>query len=295
MNSRPKSEDPIEFIHESHRLVPVNGYRWVNGESGLKVPRAGSFLVANPGGSRPAVAPPDFYLELAQLEVDDEATLAFAGRFGVLGLPREHFHSKECSNLFGESAPSWGLAISTFQFWFGMWRAAEDRDLKTLEKGLTDAEVPLNDSKTGPRLRKDLPKTAKSCVVEEVNRHLSAWTCVGARQGCFLDSCPFRNRRPPSQPPEYVKYQLRLMKTNGSFRGEGHLSSTSLLTTAWLQFAEAVCGQRKYRPCDVCGRLMDISEAARPGSKRMHDRCSLAERMRRYRAKIRNGNSEGEQ
>lgn len=294
MNSRPKSEDPVELIAEHTHYFSENGYRWVRGESGIKKAIPGLFLVPNPGKNRSLILPEDFYVELAQLEISEESTLAFAAKFGSLGLPRRHFHSTESTAVMGESAGDWGNSIGQFQFAFRVWSAAEDGDSKTI-KELLAQEI----AEEGPKVEslkawiaKDPIKCARLRVVEDINLHLAAWTQIGnpIRRGCFRKSCWFKKSSLPTPPPQYVQYQLR--EIGGKGKVKGHLSSSSRLVSAWLQFAELVCGKRTLRPCNVCHQLMDVSQSARPGAKRMHDRCSLAGRMRRYRSKGREENVE---
>jgi hypothetical protein len=57
----------------------------------------------------------------------------------------------------------------------------------------------------------------------------------------------------------------------------------TLLATIWFQFADLVCGSKVIRPCEECGKWMDISENARKASKRMHENCSLKRRMQKWR------------
>jgi hypothetical protein len=293
--ARPKSEDPVELVAEPSRWVSTNGYRWVRGESGISEPKHGLFLVENPGESRPIVRANELYLELAQLDVSEESTLAFAARFGVLGLSRQHFHSMECSNIFGESSGDWGFEITEFQSCFKAWQAAEDRDLKALKEMLTVDSPTAADDKLWMQVKKDLPKAARSRVMDTINRYLAPRTTLTSPpKGCFKESC--NKSALPSRAPRYVAYQLRPVEKSGKGKGkiEGHLSSSCLLVTAWLQFADMVSGQRRIRPCEICSRWMDVSEQARPRSKRMHDNCSLAERMRRYRSKLHSTDSSTE-
>lgn len=291
-NSRPKSEEPVDLL-ASANVYPVaeNGYRWVQGESGLRKPLPGMFLVANPGSSRVVIPPDDLCLEMAQLDPNEESMLAFAAKFGPLGLERRHFHSNETDRIFGESAGHWGLNISEFRFCFDIWQAIERPDLKVLKSMLMDNVFQSIDKRMGARLAADLPKTARGYIVGVINGHLKAWTPANRGKGCFRESCPFKERALPTPDPRYVSYGLRIEESRGKGKVQRHLSASCLLVEAWLQFAELICGKGKIRACDVCGRLMDVFEAARPGSKRMHDRCSRAARMRRYRSKLKDSDS----
>jgi hypothetical protein len=62
-----------------------------------------------------------------------------------------------------------------------------------------------------------------------------------------------------------------------------HISPRNLRFGLWLQVAEVVSGTKRIRPCEICGKWMDVSE--NNTNKRVHEQCSLRERMRRYRSK----------
>ena len=290
MSRRPTAEEPVELVVPRAVPVPENGFRWVRGESGIdastRIP--GLFLVAKGGGRLlPVIPPRDLYLEFLRVEPDEASTLEFANRFGKLGIPQEHFHSTECSGRFGESAGRWGHEIGVFQYWFEVWQSIEMRNLIKLRKLLLDSGAPLEDERLKESLTRDLVKTARSYVVAEINRILAPGVSIPLSnyQGCFHEGCSYKAKVP--RVTEHVSCQLILREDRGRVRIGLQLIPDQLLTTVWLQFAELVAGGRRVRPCDLCGHWMDISETARPGAKRMHERCSLARRMRKWRAKRR--------
>jgi hypothetical protein len=288
--NRPKSEEPVELVVPRAVPVPENGFRWVRGESGIDPSRraSGLFLVAKGGGRLlPVIPPRDLYLEFLRVKPDEASTLEFANRFGKLGTAHEHFHSTECSERFGESARMWGHEIGVFQHWFEVWQNAESRNLFELRKILLDSGVPLEDERLKESLTRDLVKTAKSYLVGEINRFLAPGVSIPLSnyQGCFYEGCSYKAKVPKIT--EHVSCELVLREERWRVQIGLQLIPDKLLTTVWLQFAELVAGGRRVRPCDLCGQWMDISETARPGAKRIHERCSLARRMRKWRAKRR--------
>jgi hypothetical protein len=65
-----------------------------------------------------------------------------------------------------------------------------------------------------------------------------------------------------------------------------HSRPINLRAALWMQLAEIVTKTKKIRRCEICEQLMDVTNHTE--AKRVHDRCSLRERMRRYR-RARNG------
>jgi hypothetical protein len=87
----------------------------------------------------------------------------------------------------------------------------------------------------------------------------------------------------------YVNHVTRLGQPTGRHDAiAGRVTPTALLSAIWLQFADWVTGSRVVRKCEKCQQWMDITESPRRGAKRMHERCSLALRMARYRRKKNN-------
>lgn len=323
--AKPKSEDPVDLIAEPEIFVAGNGYRWVPGESGVSKPKPALFLVANPGGLTTVTPPNDFYLKLAHLDINEESTLVFAAKFGPLGLRGTHFHRLGCPEKKGEraerergeSSHDWISAIETFQSCYEVWEAqvelqastqnklravqekispsskqyraaveAEQRNLKALEKMVNVGWLQpqyREDKELCLQVDKDLSKAARTYVMNNINFNLSP-RIIPPSIGCFRESCDLNKIWMPPY-SQFAVYKLRTVDTKGKSSIKGHLVPSSLLMSAWLQFAELVCGQRKLRQCDVCRQWMDVTDQARPGAKRMHDRCSLNERMRRYLSK----------
>ncbi len=62
---------------------------------------------------------------------------------------------------------------------------------------------------------------------------------------------------------------------------------TSLLATMWYQLCEEVAGNRKYKPCDICGKWQDITDNRK--NWRYHTDCASKKRVDRYRNKEKDG------
>gem|GEM_PF-7034212 len=137
---------------------------------------------------------------------------------------------------------------------------------------------------SGPPPANVLP-FALTQLVHVINAHL--WPDVFGEINPTCLECGYACRRVSVKP--HVFYAFRLS-------GEAvvpEVRPVGLLAAAWLGFGEVVSGQRRIRPCEVCGQWMDITDTARPTAKRMHERCAHARRVRRWRQAKRERGSEG--
>lgn len=282
MNSRPTSENAFGLAQVPIGFIPTKGFRWVLGRSGATAATAWSswFLVPNPNSSgRPKTPPPDIFLEFGKVKSDMDSILEFANRFGYLGEGRIHFHSEDCKEVFGESFGGWSIALSQFQSCFDLWQAAEAKDIAFLSNWIKERSREW-DRRITDTLMKDPVKMLKTHVTDKINFQLTPGVMVmpWAQQDCFREGCRIKRQIPSVTP--CVSCSLQASKNGVEIR----LVPNSLISTIYLQFADLVCGARRIRRCEVCGDWMDISKTARPGAKRMHRGCSLARRMRKWRA-----------
>jgi hypothetical protein len=256
-NERPRTEEPVNLFADILGFVPSNGFRWVSGKRGFSG-RTTLFLVPNHSDTGRAVRPPDdVYIDFAELHPADEAkTLGFANRFGELGLPSTHFHSGATTSKFGETAGDWGGEI-----------AEVAKGLNLITRGASGKEL--------------------SSLVDTINWRLLPTKHVESRK-CFMPDCPYGSgvRKETTRIGPHLAYQVTKVKRNGSPAFEGRLFPSSLLTTIWLQVSELLLGERRLRRCEICGRLMDVSDAARPNAKRVHQQCSRNERQKRWRSGV---------
>lgn len=308
MNSRPKSEDPVDLLADRVGLVCSDGYKWVVG----KTPPVGHpqpFLLPKSGSGRGVPVSEEAYLQFATVGPSPDSFLGFANQHGLLGLRVGHFHSDETTAQYGESQYSWALAIDEYQQAFKVWTFIQARDTRGLERFFRsdDAWAIAQGWDCGSTMRyrhatDDLPlkngassllDVALNGLAQQVSGHLGPRGVMYSTFDCFVPGCTINKTR--VRVPGTVLYGLTCSFKRGQApKVEPQIIPANLITAIWLQFSELVSGKRINRSCAVCGKLMDVSETARPGSKRMHDRCSLAQRMRRYRAKISGNNQEVE-
>jgi len=262
-------------------FVPKGGFRWVSGvwgENGTP----DRFLV--PANSKAEVAlaesPKDsmaVFLALQDLTADEDSYLAVANRFGFLGVPRVHFHSGETPIQWGEPLSFWHHEVSLLHRWLEAWTLSAAKNTRVLRRKLKEL-LPV-------RPPANVLPFALGELVHVINAHL--WPDVSGEINPTCLECGCACRRVSVKP--HVFYAFRLS-------GEAvvpEVRPVGLLAAAWLGFGEVVSGQRRIRPCEVCGQWMDITDTARPTAKRMHERCAHARRVRRWRQAKRERGSEG--
>ena len=258
--------------------VPSGGFAWVEGRTGPDATLS-SFLIPQSATGASQEIPMDLSLQFAKLKLTPEAALEFANRYGRLGLVRRHFHSAQTAVQSAECWSDWLTEIKQFRTCRDGWFLAAEDDPKALFSFLRDHHWRILVASDGPWL------TAQCRILSQINEKLNPLRVLP--EPCFLKTCN-GDLRPQLTP--FVTYHLNYVSRLGQPTGRhntiaGHVMPTALLSTIWLQFADVVTGSRVWRKCEKCQQWMDITESPRKGAKRMHERCSLALRMARYRRK----------
>lgn len=62
-----------------------------------------------------------------------------------------------------------------------------------------------------------------------------------------------------------------------------YLRPSNLLSALWLQFYQAICGERRIVRCPLCGSWEDITDKARPNRWKGHPSCLNVKRVAEYR------------
>jgi hypothetical protein len=273
--------EPSDLIDPQFLYVPPGGFEWIEGHSGpRRTPQ--SFLIPKSGPHRPSrgtasFAPPDLYLMFAELSPTPDAALSFANQYGRLGLVQLHFHSQKTPIQSAESWSDWSEAIREFQSCWQAWTLIEEQDRDGLRKF----------QRARPRsTSNDLIVEAKLDLLLRINAMLHPQRVYP--EPCFRTACKPVGISSVRLSP-FLTYHLNFKDTDGPTLHTtpivGRLYPTALISAIWLQLAEVVTGSRYLRRCEKCGKWMDITESKRKGAKRMHENCSLALRMARYRHK----------
>jgi hypothetical protein len=292
MNIRATSEEPVELIAPGRGLIPVNGFQWVSGEHGARRGTAfqNRFLRPIAGGSKIEPLDTEAYLEFAELDSSEESLLGFAIKHGALGCARVHFHLPDnpVAQQSGETITDWLHEAGELRRWFEIWNMIAERKSRALMQHIRADDYfdeYAERAMEGDRLLSSL----RSRVVNRINEKMEP-SEYHRPDGCFLGQCR-RNNIPGSVISERlggVRYLLEYDRKKSGSTVRSQVQAQRLLSAIWLQFAEYVSGSRTIRRCEApdCQRWMDISDTARKGAKRLHDRCSTRLRMQRYRQKI---------
>lgn len=278
-------ENVVDLVSHESRWVCSDGFRWIAGRSG---PRGseGLFLVPMSDAGGIVQPPNDLYLRFFDLQPEQDSMLEFACRFGRLGALPQHFHSEQTRTQHAESIADWIAEWDGYRMAFNLWEKARlgsaygvRRYLSSTYLGMIAAPLVMAD----PRLKRDTLRLARHTVVEEINRHLSPATVnpIGNHR-CFQPGCKWSGPRPSVRAFSVVRLAWK-DDAKGSERPEFSIQSDALLGTVWLQFAKYVCGERRLVRCEACGKLMDVTDSARPGARRMHSECSNRICQQRFR------------
>lgn len=246
--------------------------------------------------------------QFANLQLTPDAALEFANKHGRLGLRKSHYHVNGNKKGYAERYTEWEREISVFQQTFKLWKIVDDKNGRDLQKfaegldphglfgGLLDVMAPHKLPKRENRLKlnpkADPFKLAMAYVLGNVNDALYPGITISRGLTCADCGAPLAIRQAP-EITSHVSYSLAVRDGNNGPRVESKLTPDRLLSEIWLQFSEAIIGERKIRRCEApdCRKWMDVTSArpgrksARPGARRMHLHC--AERLRKRRKRKR--------
>lgn len=207
---------------------------------------------------------------------DLDGALAFANRFGLLGLegvPRYRGHCDEL-DANGESVNNWLSEAARLRDLYEVWDLISAEDEPGLRKLITWTPedkprailVPKAGRPPQGRNRPGLGELklgqvlwmAKRFVVERFNQEM-----IGMASPTLL------------------------LDKWGNVRV--HNTPTSLLAALWLEFLEVASGARRQTTCEVCRKWMDVT--GHRNDKRMHPTCLERVKKARYRERKRRDGS----
>ena len=225
---------------------------------------------------------------LADVELSPAGVLAFANRYGSLGTTRVSVHDPsrcECDTFPGETWEAWVDAIATLRFAVRLWELARANDQAGLEKHVHWEDDDL-----------------VHCYTQR------QWATVPTGHPLPLGECRWSTRRSYDEtllnirpgdlimPARYcVQFAMnhylsntiaRLLWNRDHNRQEVCFVPLNLLAAVWLQFAQAVGGDKGYRSCEQCGRWFELStQAGRADKVFCRNACrSRASRRRQLQA-----------
>ena len=259
--------DPIQFSWG----VPRRGYEWVMGAP-LKPSHAGEvyrYLSESGKRSRPSEwrlyqpleTHSGLFRDFAMLEPTEDAVLRFASKFGRLGDPIDEFMVRVGSETVevGERLWDWGTEISAVRRIFELWEAARERKVGWLKKFIRweGQRLVYFCTQEGYRLG------------DPIDRAHGFWSIASAetrphvlkefRPGDVVQPALVHVQRIVNEALD-GHVSARLLRVNDQIR-MCHVPK-SLRSALWLQFGQAVAGNKNYRQCARCPRWFEIGPRA---------------------------------
>jgi hypothetical protein len=227
---------------------------------------------------QPRMAEPEVYYPLedepgisrlfAKL-TDSDGVLAFANAYGLLGfeeVSRLRAYQEELDER-GERVWDWLHQARQLRRLYEVWNLVESGNEKELRRIIQWSSHGV------------------SAILPEIKGHVIA---DGLRNTAWLYRWKPRDVFGPArlymvdqfnQNMRNMASPMLLLDAKGALRP--YNSPSSLLAAMWLEFGQVASGVRKQIACESCGQWMDVTNNR--SHKRKHDRCSLREKMARYR------------
>jgi hypothetical protein len=271
--------------------VPKCGYEWVNAH----VTREGTFSqTASPllTEIEPRVPGPEAYRDyaplrtaelfkrLAEVQETQDGIRGFANRFGLLGdtrLASRNRSAKMSALITGEDIDLWRGAIQRMKQALQLWDLLRAEDNQERARLLGKFWLPYA---PGPMVcgtpfhygaAPGFPGETPNPRIDTTDPLTAARLLLGVWMGHSLQ----RQISPrPLWNPQEERYVIRILPL-------------TLQGAIWWQFARAVAGEIQFRPCKVCGELIEIAVGGAVGGHRSHTQfCSGKCRQKDHRNKM---------
>jgi len=298
------SKDLFEF----HWEVPEGGFHWVDAR-----PQGGNVLEAVAAADAtehtlpvlirqsawlqpsrryaPLVEETGLFRILAEVELSREGLLAFANRYGWLGNTRVTvFDPKfegpgQIACRPGELWRAWMEAVKSLHLAVHLWEMARAHDKAGLAQHVRWVDEDLVYCFSDPHW-------TNSPIEDSLPPGERCWNIRRSTEDQFLNICPGDLVVPALYCVQFeMNRQLqdtsaRLLWNRSHTRQELCFVPPHLLAAVWLQFAQAVDGNKGYRSCEQCGRWFELSpQMARTDKQFCTNACrSRAARGRQVQA-----------
>jgi hypothetical protein len=228
------------------------------------------------------------FKDFINLTDNPEAILSFANQYGWLGL-KEPGKTTEGVCL-GESFRNWDIERRELKMAFQVWEWIQNKATGKLKEHIIrdKGEVSFQyyvigeDEITGDEEKAWREAySRKEVVLFECYTSLlggkEAFRIFNDPNDCILPAKYFLATLTASKlQSNLIAIPLVTQEDNFKF----HLRATTLLQTLWFQFFRFLTGDVKFRRCEICGDLMDVTNYRE--NKRVHDDCSRKIRNQRY-------------
>jgi hypothetical protein len=274
--------------------VLEGGYRWVKTQPWLpfsETAREDIYLVPAPAIGWARVYSPmgkeysAVFLAFAETEPTEEGILGFANRYGALRLDEQVILSaEEYPKLPGLTESSGDVEMYWALGWGEKLSLWQDQ-ITAMRRAITLWQA-VNSGKVS-ELRRYVSWTSERVVkCEFEDGYYESVALDGGMGGAaplmrtgdvLIPARYFLHRMINGQLSEHTSMRLLLNEHGNS---ELHVVTHHLLGALWLQFANAVGGNREFRRCAECGTYFEVSPDRARKSKRY---CSDACRFKAYR------------
>lgn len=241
----------------------------------------------------PLQAETGLFKEFAALyPATDEKVLAFANRHGWLGVeycrvhrvyPKSTLPLDSFTWAFGEPLRVWQYHVERMHHLVTLWRAAADGDQSVLSDYIKWASDPGTGRLTSVSYHEPTsglgiiePTTSFRLIASEIHLpELFGDFTRGDHVGPALHALQQEINKIFEKHPA----NSRLLWDQNFERMGLYLAPTSLLGAIWLQFAQAIEGNKQYRQCEQCRRWFEVGAQVREDAKF----CKQACRSKSYR------------
>lgn len=274
--------EPVFFIWN----VLPGGYRWTDAET-VEGEKPGRYLVESwdiPEGSKryqPLRLYPALFRTFADIMPTEDGILSFVNEYGrlILGemlIVRSETGNKDGTLDTGEPLSLWVSEITAMNQALTLWDMAQNRDMTGLSGFIHwSGDGVYYDSGPGTEEHSSLGRTTRTIA------HLNE----GSRLGNIL--LPGDLVTPALSQVQHVVNQHLEERLSPKVLWDtdyAHLNlyfmPNSLIGALWLQFAQAIDGNKTYRRCDECRAWFELSPEVARTTKRF---CSNACRVKAYR------------
>ena len=224
--------------------------------------------------------------------VTDEKVLAFANRHGWLGVerprvdrvyPKSELPGSCLSWASGEPLRIWHYHIERMHHLVTLWQAAADGDQSVLSDYIKWTSDPDTERLTAVSYHEPTsglgpiePTQGSRLIAAEFHR---SEVFDDFRQGDHVGPALHALQQAINKIFEDHPSNSRLLWDQNFERMGLYLAPTSLLGALWLQFAQAIEGNKQYRQCEQCRRWFEIGAQVREDAKF----CKQACRSKSYR------------
>ncbi len=282
--------EPFQFVGRCSE----GGYEWRGGRfafltgTGSTEEREGPALVPIGNTERQYVPRPDLFFEFAAVDPDnDEAVLAFANRYGLLGASPAWLFRKPQSrgvattDTGGELRSHWQEHLRGMRAAASLWEALRKQDSKRLSQCIHWRGKDRVEYVWPPSADWSTPWSTHAVVAsKQINQHLLERCRPGDPEMAarlYLQEVVNKNLNKLVAPrllwtaPERSKMGLFIVPN-------------ALIGCLWLQLANAIADYRKFVMCESCGKPMLVAPegtGARTNKRTCSDACRTRVHARR--------------